>query len=97
MITENGFPAPLPAYPKGAIEKSFTACFSFNALQAMRIMQDVQMKLAGNENVIALGVKNSKLPYVKQIGELKMMIEDNPDAMEFMIGVRLCNEIINFK
>lgn len=73
------------------------ACFSFNALQAMRIIQDVEMKLAGNETVLALGIKHSKAPYITKINEMKEMIEDNRPAMEFMIGLVLVDEIIKFK
>lgn len=76
---------------------SITACFSFNALSAMRIITDVEFKLAGNETVLALGIKHSKLSCVGKIGELKMMIEDNYNAMADMIGVSLVEEIKNFK
>ena len=63
----------------------------------MRIISDIEFKLAGNETVLALGIKHSKLPAVAKIGELKMMIEDNPIMMGDLLGLKICQEIKQFK
>lgn len=71
-----------------------------NKLQAMRIMQDVEMKLAGNENLFALSVKQAikeNKPYVDIIKMIRESAEDNVTMVVGQIGLYLTKEIANFK
>lgn len=80
-------------------QNTIPAAFTFNALQAMRILHDVEMKLAGNENVIALSIKSAlkTKPYISIIHFIKDMATDNRPSIEFIIGAKLTDEILNFK
>lgn len=69
------------------------------ALQAMRIMQDVELKLAGNENMVALCIKgaiNNGTPYVDIITTMQGMAIDNYNAIADMIGIKLTDDILNY-
>lgn len=69
------------------------------ALQAMRIMQDVELKLAGNENMIAICIKsaiNKGTPYVDIITTIQEMTTDNYNAIADLIGIKLTDEILNY-
>jgi hypothetical protein len=68
-------------------------------LQAMRIMQDVELKLAGNENMIAICIKsaiNNGTPYVDIITTIQEMATDNYNAIADLIGIKLTDEILNY-
>jgi hypothetical protein len=69
------------------------------ALQAMRIMQDVEMKLAGSENMVAICIKgaiNKGTPYVDIITTIQEMATDNYNAIADLIGIKLTDEILNY-
>jgi hypothetical protein len=69
------------------------------ALQAMRIMQDVELKLAGNENIVAISIKgaiNNGTPYVDILTTIQEMAIDNYNAIADMIGIKLTDEILNY-
>ena len=69
------------------------------ALKAMRIMQDVEIKIAGNNSMIAICiylaiVKNT--PYIDIINTIKDMATDNYNAIADLIGIKLTDEILNY-
>ena len=68
--------------------------------QAMKIMDGVKEKICGNENFIAFTIKTAlknNRPYVAIIHTIKDMAIDNHNAIEFMLGTELTNEILNFR
>jgi hypothetical protein len=69
----------------------------FNPLQAMRIMDEVKMKLAGKENLLATSIKNSKLPDVATIKTIQSAATDNYNMVADQIGCKLTDEILKFK
>lgn len=69
------------------------------ALQAMRIMHDVELKLAGHENMVAICIKNAindGTPYINIITTIQEMAIDNYNAIADLIGIKLTDEILNF-
>ena len=69
------------------------------ALQCMRIIQDVELKLAGNDNMIAYSIKNAirtGTPYANILTTIQEQAQDNYNAIADMIGIKLTDEILNF-
>jgi short subunit dehydrogenase-like uncharacterized protein len=69
------------------------------ALQAMRIMQDVEMKLVGSENMVAICIKGAiknGTHYVDIITTIQEMATDNYNAIADLIGIKLTDEILNY-
>ncbi len=74
----------------------------FNYLQALRLVDDISLKLSGNEKPLATMIKNSingpvQVPSMQVIKELKEMIEDNEECMGDLLGEQLLQRIIAFK
>lgn len=68
-------------------------------MQAMRIIKDVEMKLAGKENLFALTIKQAikdNKPYVEIIKTIRESAEDNVTMVVGQIGLYLTKEIANF-
>ena len=68
----------------------------FDCLQIMRLVQDIEFKIAGNETVIALGIKANikQLPAKQIVKELKEMATDNYIAIVDLLGFNLTNKIL---
>lgn len=73
----------------------------FNVLQAMKLMLDIESRLAGNESVIAYSIKlavKMGRPAVKIIEDIQEMIAQNYNCMADVFGsTRFTDEIKNFK
>lgn len=71
----------------------------FPDLQAMKLVLDMDAKLAGNESMIAYAIKLSilKTPPMNTISQVKDMIHDNPSAMAGLLGNSLVYTIQTFK
>jgi hypothetical protein len=79
---------------------TLTGFTPFNSLQAMRIMQDVEMKLAGKTNNLANGFRymiKQNTPYVECIKTIADCATDNYNMVADMIGCKLTDEILKFK
>ncbi len=88
---------PATAKPLTSSDFGFTP---FNDLQAMKLLQDIEQKIAGNNDPISHGVRTwmgqrKSATYI--IAQLKGMAIDNPDLMGDVVGMKLVNRIINFK
>lgn len=69
-------------------------------MQAMRIMKDVEIALAGKENLFAVAVKKAIIdnkPYVEIIKMIRESAEDNGAMVAGQIGMYLTKEIVKFK
>jgi len=72
----------------------------FNYLVAMKIIIDLEFVLAGQESIIAIALKNAikgQVPAETIISNIKDFIVDNEDAMGFILGNDLLNQIKNYK
>lgn len=70
----------------------------FDCLQAMRLVQDMQMALAGNESAAAFSIKNAigKVPDKLIIETVQDMAADNYNAMANMLGAELTGRVMSF-
>jgi len=69
----------------------------FDCLQLMRLVHEVEMKIAGNESIWCLAVKNairSGKPARMIVGTVKDMATDNYGAVADVLGVTLTDKII---
>lgn len=68
-------------------------------LPAMKLIQDIEAKITGDENGFAIGIRKSikaNVPYLKIIAEIKTMIEDNEDMVSGWIGYKLMDRVKKF-
>lgn len=71
--------------------------FKFPYLQHMRLIIDVEFKLAGHEEIWCLAVKQairSNVPAVKVLQTIKDMATDNYNAVADVLGISLTNKIL---
>ena len=65
--------------------------------QTMKLMLEVEEKIAGKEDTISLGIKSciyQKLPAAKILNEIKEMAEDNYAAIGFLLSNKLTDKIL---
>lgn len=73
---------------------------SADSLQATNIIINLEIALAAEQSIIAMGINNCikhKTPALKIIREIKEMARDNYKAVEVLMGTMLLETILNFK
>ncbi len=69
----------------------------FNYLQAMDLWYKIELKLSGEDGFCWIALKTSNAPVMEKIGVIKDMATDNFNMVADAIGVKLTNQILNFK
>jgi len=67
----------------------------FNYLTNLALIVDIEQAIAGNQTVIASGIKQHLHNTPLVLKELRDMITDNRTCMEDMLGVELVKRISN--
>lgn len=71
---------------------------TFPHLQTMKLLIDVEFKLAGNESFAAVAIKQAirqQKPAKVIINTVRDMAQDNKTAVADMIGISLTNKILS--